>query len=231
MTTLQDGDGMPSHLLFTMVDITDRKNTESRQSRLMAELDHRVKNTLASVLSLAELSVAQSESMQEFIQTYSSRIRSLARMHEALAARRWTGIDFERLVRLTVPGDGSRPSSHILIGGDEIEISPASASPLCMTLHELTTNAMKHGALSHPNGELEVKWLLRADDVVHIQWRERRGPKITAPPTPGFGMSLVRGFIEHELHGSAHFDFAPDGLICDLKVPVASTQRPTRTAG
>ncbi|MFG0328965.1 MAG: PAS domain S-box protein [Phycisphaerales bacterium] len=201
------------------LDITERKEWERRQRLMMDELDHRVKNTLASVIALAEQTVAQSNDLPSFGETFFGRIRSLAKTHEALAASKWSGVDLADVLRIVLRAylDSNPPRLHLQ--GDSVRLPAAAAAPVTLAIHELTTNASKYGALSRATGEIDIHWSHEADGSVHLQWTERGGPEITEPPRPGFGVSLIEGLIEYELSGTARMRFDRAGLRCELSIP------------
>lgn len=206
--------------IFAFVrDITERKRADDRQRLMMAELDHRVKNTLAAVIALAEQTTAHADSLEDFSATYLARLRSLARTHEALAASKWSGIELQEAVRLLVLPYVSPEDKRLVVTGENVRFSAEAASPICMTLHELTTNAVKYGALSEHGGRLDISWTIEDNGSVLFSWRESNGPKVRAPRNPGLGMVLIRGFIEHELRGGVDIDFAPEGFRCTLTIP------------
>ncbi|MCP3902524.1 MAG: PAS domain S-box protein [Planctomycetes bacterium] len=203
----------------SMTDISDRKRNERRQRLMMSELDHRVKNNLASVVYLADQTCATSESLDVFRKTFTGRIKSLLRTHEALAEARWDGVRLEEVVRLTLEPYTEHGHPRVEIRGRPLRLEARASGPITMSLHELVTNAVKHGALSEPGGRLEVAWEAQKDGRVRLLWRERGGPPADAPAGSGLGLSLIEGFIKHELRGAVEFDFAPEGLTCTMYFP------------
>ena len=161
-----------TRLMWLTTDITERRASEARQQLMMAELDHRVKNMLASMVSLAEQTATGTYSLEEFLDRYIGRLRSLARTHEALAATKWSGIDLGEVVQLTVLPYADTASGNITVAGDEVRLPPEAAAPVCLSFHELTTNAIKHGSLSSGRGHLDLRWHVEADRVL-IDWIER----------------------------------------------------------
>ncbi|MBC7834119.1 MAG: PAS domain-containing protein [Phycisphaerales bacterium] len=234
---LRASSGRATRMIGSMQDITERKLTERRQRLLMQELDHRVKNTLAAVMSISENTVATSDSPQEFARAFSGRIQALARTHEALARSRWTGVDLgETVLHTLTPYTANGAPSHT-IQGHNLILPARAAAPVCMALHELATNAMKYGSLSVPTGNVAVSWeigpgpsrsgekgepLAPADSSrwLRLRWVESGGPPVTPPTKRGFGMSIAEGMITYELRGVVDFEFPPAGLVCNLLIPL-----------
>jgi PAS domain S-box-containing protein len=204
----------------SLTDITARKEAEAHRMFLMRELDHRVKNNLAAVLSLTERTAALSRSVDELRESLTGRIRALARLHQALASKDWKGVTLEELVRLSLDAFMRTEPARVTTRGEDLLLPARAGSPLCMALHELTTNAAKYGALSTPHGSLGVTWSCTDDHEVHLTWRESGGPRVERPDRHGFGISLIRGLIEYELGGRVELDFPPHGLECRMRVPL-----------
>lgn len=219
---ITDPDGNTTQLLGVAVDITERKLAQERQALMVRELDHRVKNNLFSVQALAEQTAHSAKSVEDFVRAFSGRIRSLAVAHEALAQAHWEGAELGELLRRLLEPYGNLTPKRITFTGDPVVLSPAMAPPLCMALHELATNAVKYGALSTPQGSVDIRWTLR-DDRLLIEWHERGGPPVTQPHHHGFGTDLVNGVTRHQLRGDVQFQFDPAGVSCSINVPL---QRP-----
>jgi PAS domain S-box-containing protein len=204
-------------------DITERKRAEELQRLLIGELNHRVKNTLATVQSIANQTVRRARSPSEFAASFSGRIRALARAHTLLSLNAWLGSDIVKLVEdqlLIEEIEDERVSAS----GPSIMLQAQLALHLALVLHELATNARKYGALSVPDGRLSVTWQVRSDPTrtLVLTWQERNGPRVQVPSTHGFGSSL----IEHSLQsygGQAHVDYAADGLRCLIVMPLPET--------
>lgn len=197
---------------------SEQKRGLARQRLMMSELDHRVKNTLAAILSLADLTMMTTSSMESFSKTFGGRIRAMARTHEALASKRWEGVDLAELVALTVaPISNQRLNAH----GPDVLVPSRASSPLCMALHELGTNAAKYGAIHQPAGRIEIIWEVSEDQVLTIHWRESGVPGICTPSRIGFGTELIRGAIAHELGGSVGMSYEPPGFGCSMTIPLA----------
>lgn len=215
-------------VLGVLIDVSDRKRAEQQQRLMMAELDHRVKNNLATVISLLEQTGRTSRSLQEFQQTFHGRLQALARMHKSLSRTHWEGVGLHALVTQTLEAYQSSPPGRVEIIGDDVSLPARAASPIAMAIHELATNAVKYGSLSVPQGRVRVEWSLRDDDQpgqahILLRWSESGGPPITESPTPGFGTELIQGGIAYELHGEARIEFSPEGVSCTMTIPLAIT--------
>jgi two-component sensor histidine kinase len=190
---------------------------------MMSELDHRVKNNLATVISLLEQTGRTAKSQADFHQTFLGRLQALARMHKALSRTHWEGVGLRPLVSQTLEAYQSDHPGRVQISGDDVTLPARAASPLAMALHELATNAVKYGALSVPQGSVRVEWTLAdAEGVPHLSllWTESGGPAVTPPEESGFGSELIQGGIAYELHGEARIEFDPRGVRCYMNIPL-----------
>lgn len=224
---LRDELGRPTRMIGIVQDITDRKEHERRQTLLMHELDHRVKNNLAAVLSLADQSLAAATSLDEFRRSFTGRVAALARTHAMLARGRWESIELGALISAMLdPYLGGAPQRAGL-HGSPVRLPARVASPLSMALHELATNAAKYGALSSAGGRVEVTWVVVDRECVQIRWVESGGPAVNTLAKPGFGTQLIQGVIGYELSGNVQIRYQQSGLECDMAVPL---DRPKRSA-
>jgi PAS domain S-box-containing protein len=213
-------------VLGVLIDISDRKRAEQQQRLMMAELDHRVKNNLATIISLLEQTGRTSKNLQDFQQTFHGRLQALARMHKSLSRTHWEGVGLRTLVTQTLEAYQSSPPGRVEIVGDDVSLPARAASPIAMAIHELATNAVKYGSLSVPHGRVRVEWSLHEDGEIgqpHVllRWSESGGPPVTEPPSPGFGTELIQGGIAYELHGEARIEFKPEGVCCTMTIPLA----------
>lgn len=200
-----------------LLDTTEQRQAEQRQRLLMQELDHRVKNNLASVLALLDQTAASSGDINEFRSKFANRVKAMARTHEMLARSKWTGVELTDIVRLSLAPHLVEQADRVRIAGESIVVRPRPAMPLALALHELATNALKYGSLSRPDGRVHVQWT-RSDGSLTIQWSESGGPQVVEPGQFGTGLRLVRGLVEFELGGSAQFRFSPEGLVCSVSL-------------
>jgi two-component sensor histidine kinase len=199
-----------------LMDLTDRKEAEDRLRLLAREVDHRANNLLAAVQSVVNLT--QAEDVPGFRERIRGRLRALANAHRLLAENRWTGAGLAQVV-----GEELEPygGGHVRFEGPDAQLAPSVAQALAVALHELATNAAKHGSLSTPQGWTVVTWSGPDQErVVHMTWLEEGGPSPSSPARPGFGMTLLaRAFAGHR-GGSVELDWRPEGLCCRLTFPV-----------
>jgi PAS domain S-box-containing protein len=219
--TLRDSDGNLVRWVGTCTDVTERKQAEDRQRVLMAELDHRVKNTLAKVQAMAWQTMRTTRSPDEFNDAFGARLQALARAHDMLnrAGQDWASL--EETVREALGPLAGREEGRTTISGEPVRLSGRSVLTLSIVLHELATNAAKHGALSRPEGRVDVVWH-RGGEEVSLVWTEGGGPTVAAPTRRGFGLRLISDSISYELGGEAAFDFSPGGLMCTIRLPVSA---------
>ncbi len=204
-------------------DITERKQSEQLQRVLFDELNHRVKNTLATIQAIASQSLRSAQSPSGFVTSFTGRLQALGRAHDLLVERKMKGADLMEIVREQV-AIGSFDGSRIHSSGPPVTLDPRSAVQVGLVLHELATNARKYGALSTANGTLAIDWTLSGDGrLLDLSWEERGGPTLEGPVTRGFGTTLIQKTIE-SLGGTAALDFPPGGVICDIRLPLGTAE-------
>jgi two-component sensor histidine kinase/DNA-binding response OmpR family regulator len=209
-----DADGRVVRISGVTVDITERKEAEARLVLLAREVDHRARNALAVIQSIIRLT--RGKSVEEYVAAIEGRIKALARAHTLLSDSRWEGADLATLVGEEL--DPYRAADKVTIAGPDISLHPSTAQGLALALHELATNAAKHGALSSVNGKLSLTWQLRPDALV-LNWAEIGGPPVGQPATKSFGLRVIRASIEQQLNGEVTFDWDPNGLQCSFSIP------------
>ncbi len=220
---LKDSDGVVVRVMGVAQDISDRKQVERLQALMVQELDHRVKNNLAAVISIAQQTAARVESVEDFETALTGRIRSMGIAHEMLAKARWEGVHLgDMLVRILAPYRLDQPGCIELTGPD-ITLPAAIATPICMVVHELAVNAVKYGSLSDSDGKVRVCWQRDDGEPAHLQltWREAGGPPVSTPTRKGRGTMLIERMIGYQLHGKASIEFEPSGVECSIAVPLA----------
>ncbi len=225
-TPLHDAAGRLVGAVNMLVDISERKQAETRQKLLVDELNHRVKNTLATVQSLASQTARRAQSPDAFREDLEGRLIALSRAHDQLSQRNWEHADLREIALASLAPYNREAGDAITVSGEPIVLTPKSALTFAMIFHELATNAAKYGALSQPDGRLALDWKAErngAGPKLRVRWRESGGPAVAPPTRRGFGSMLVERGIEAELGGVARLDFAPAGLSCNIEVPLANT--------
>ena len=199
-------------------DITRRKQAQERQDLLIAELDHRVKNVLARVRAVIRHTRRRCRTVDEFVEALDGRIQSIAASHTLLSQSRWSGAGLTDLIRHQLAPYTT--DSNTAVDGPDVMLTSAQAQAVAMVIHELATNAAKHGALSGPDGRVSVSWERTGADAtatLTITWREHGGKQIAAPVRSGYGLGLIRDLIPHELGGTVDLRFQPDGAHCKIE--------------
>jgi two-component sensor histidine kinase len=210
-----------SGCVITMVDLSQRKAAERQQLLLMHELDHRVKNTLALVLSISSRTLSAEETLEGFQKAFTGRIQALAATHTLLADKSWADLSVRELLTAELAPYVDASSDRLGIEGLDFDITPRAAIALGLVLHELATNAVKYGALSTEAGRISVRALPRAPDgkSVTLEWQEQGGPVVSAPSRKGFGHTVIGRSLRYSPHGGAELDFTPTGLACRVFIP------------
>ncbi len=227
---VRDAAGSISRIRGITMDVTERKESEDRQSLLAREVDHRTKNALAVVHAV--VSLTRADGIQQFSAAVEGRLQALARAHSLLSDSCWHGAKIVDLVqgemaaqRMIAP---SGAAGRIRMSGRSLTLHPSTVQALAMALHELSANAVRHGALSVPSGSLQVTWEQCGDDLA-LRWTESGGPCPSAPMREGridddpiqegLGLRIVRASVETQLCGNIDFDWRPEGLVCVIRVP------------
>jgi two-component sensor histidine kinase len=203
-------------------EITENVLAAQRQKLMIDELNHRVKNTLATVQSIAIQTARSNTDPASFAETFQSRIMALSHTHNLLTQSHWEGADLRAILEHETEAYGH---TRISLNGPPVSLEPAVVLSLGMIFHELATNAAKYGALHTPEGRLLIDWALADQRApkLKLSWREMGGPKVTAPDRRGFGSRLIERNIRHDLAGEIDLVYAPDGLIAELTVPLDRT--------
>ena len=227
-STLRDAaDGRAVRVVGVAIDVTERREAEERLRLLAREVDHRAKNALAVVQ--AALRLTPKEDAARYAQAVEGRVNNLARVHNLLAEGRWTGARLRQLAEgelapfLPAREGAAGRAPRVVLDGPSVLLGPSAAQAIAMALHELATNATKHGALSAPGGVVRLAWLLdHPAGLLRIRWTETGGPVIAGPPERrGFGSRVVEGTIRDQLGGAVRRDWTPSGLDCALDVPLS----------
>jgi PAS domain S-box-containing protein len=200
-------------------DITERKRAEERQRLLTAEIDHRAKNLLAAIQAMVLLTKRDAVSVSDFARTLVGRLHALGRAHDLLARDKWTGVSLHDVLKSEFQAYAGRDSARFSIVGADARLGARAAQTLSLALHELTTNAAKHGALSVPEGRVEIQSAINGQEL-RLTWTETGGPEVRLPSSQGFGSVIVERSIAHELGGDAELQFEPSGLRCEMRIPL-----------
>jgi two-component sensor histidine kinase len=203
-------------------DITEEKREEERKNMLMAELDHRVRNILSSVLAIASQSAHDDSTIGGFLDAFTGRVNALAHAHTLLSRSGWQGASVLNLIRnALVPYEGN---GNVKTDGEPVLLRPGASQLCAMALHELATNAAKYGALSSSNGSVAVSWAIAdgrsKDRKLVVDWRESGGPKVVEPARRGFGTMVLQEMLKYELNADVKTTFAPKGLTCRISIPL-----------
>ena len=206
-------------------DVTERKQAERLQHLLVEELNHRVKNTLATVQAIASQSLLRARSPADFSASFEGRIQALAKAHTLLTETRFQGAEVMELVREQVRL-GTANDSRISCSGPVLVLDAQTTVHLALVLHELATNARKYGALSVPAGHLSVTWEMRTNGGRNLllHWKESDGPTVSAPSTRGFGSTLIEQTLQTH-GGEASIHYGAHGVTCDIRLPLPKEAR------
>jgi len=203
----------------------ERRRAEDNLHLLVAELSHRVKNTLATVLSIAQQTIRGSETLEAFEPTFIGRVMALSEAHGLLFKTHWTATQLKDVVDRTFAPLGRGQGTDYTAQGPLVMLNPRATLTLSMVLHELAANAIKYGAFSQPGGRVDIVWTATQsasgdEKLLALVWRELGGPKVRNPEHRGFGTRLLERSASYELGGEVSLEFAPEGVRCTLRFPV-----------
>ena len=209
-----------------------RQQSSIRDS-LTRELNHRVKNTLANVLSIISLTRRRADTVEEFAEGLDGRVRALSATHDLLTQSEWGTVALREVIEAELAPYARAEEHDVEMTGPVVELAPNDALSIGLALHELATNAAKYGAFSQAGGRVRIDWVVMRNDVAQIEWREIGGPPIdpAARRRRGFGMELIEKIVAHELRSPVDLRFDPDGVRCTLMVPVRERGRFAIRAG
>ncbi|MDV2986907.1 HWE histidine kinase domain-containing protein [Methylorubrum thiocyanatum] len=221
ITPVRDADGRITNWVSAQRDVTQRRAFEDRQALMVRELHHRVKNTLATVQAVLNATMRSSVTMAEFSQAFGGRIVSLARTHALITEDEAQVASFEGLLRAELgPYD---EGGRVTLEGPRLRLPSELAVPVSMALHELTTNALRHGALGHPGGRVVVTWRIEdgpAGPWLAWTWNEHDGPPPTLPTREGFGTRLLNKILTAQVAAEVDVAFESDGLRVHVRLPL-----------
>jgi PAS domain S-box-containing protein len=216
-------DGSIAQLSVTR-DVTERRRAEEHQQLLINELNHRVKNTLATVQSIAAQTLRNASTVAEAKDALEGRLLALSRAHDVLTRENWEGAGLREIAIEAVEPYSNSSENRLHMKGPEVRLPPRMALALAMALQELATNAVKYGALSNATGQIQIGWKIEHKDGLprlHLDWTESGGPPVKAPKRRGFGTRLIERSLAQDLDGEVRIDFVPTGLVCKVDAPIA----------
>jgi two-component sensor histidine kinase len=207
-------------------DISAEKKAERHQRLLIHELNHRVKNTLAIVQSIAAQTFRGEDSAGQK-RAFEARLAALSGAHNVLTEQSWEAASMVELVRQAAGSGCGADPERVEVSGPDLRLEPRTAVSLAMALHELCTNAMKYGALSVPGGRVSVRWAIEEQGGgkrLLLDWQESGGPPVSAPSERGFGTRMIERALAAELGGTARIEFAPGGVVCRVDAPLPGAE-------
>ncbi len=240
-----DADDNLTHIMGTCADVTQRHLAQQRQEVLIGELNHRVKNSLACVMAIMDQSHPGHRSVDDYIEVVTARVMALARIHERLSANKWEGVGLAPLIAGEL--EPYRNADNTSIKGPDVVLAADPAQAIALTVHELATNAAKHGAWKRDGGRVLVTWRLENETdgeqpgkkatldspdrrVLRLEWQEQTDWDIDTKPTSGFGVNTIRNLLRFELNAEVTLDFTPRGVRCTIVIPVAKLASRTAAA-
>lgn len=228
ISATRDAEGIITGASLIVRDISERMRARERQAVLIQELNHRVKNTLASVQSIAAQTLDHNPDPQAFLTAFQMRLAALSRSHNLLAQTEWQGSELHKVLLEEVRAHIGATSERLEIDGPDVLLGPKATLAFAMAFHELATNSAKYGALSTPNGRLTVKWRVTVDETsqLHFEWRESGGPLVEPPTRRGMGSRLIERGLTYELGGEAKLHYDPNGVRYELRTPMKGLEAP-----
>jgi PAS domain S-box-containing protein len=199
-------------------DITERVQHHAQITLLGREAEHRAKNVLATVLATIELT--QAGTADGFKRAIKGRIQALANAHNLFVEPSWTGAELRDLVAQELSPYCRDGDTRARIEGANVSLDPTTAQTIAVCVHELTTNAAKYGALSLPEGRVQIEWSRAADERLVVRWTETNGPPVEQPTREGFGMRAIEAVIRGQLNGDVRFDWRAEGLVCEIELTI-----------
>ncbi|HKR88379.1 MAG TPA: HWE histidine kinase domain-containing protein [Phenylobacterium sp.] len=221
---LHAADGRMLRVTGVFDDVTERRRAEKRQRLLINELNHRVKNTLATVQSIAAQTLRSAPDLPRAREAFEARLLALAAAHDLLTAESWHGARLSDVVASAMAPFETVRRPQISRSGPAVWLTAQRALALSMALHELATNAVKYGALSIPEGRVTIRWTVSDHHRLTLSWVENDGPPVRPAERSGFGTRLLQRSLARELGGDVVFTFAPEGVRCEIHCTIADTR-------
>ncbi|AWN42750.1 hypothetical protein DK389_22400 [Methylobacterium durans] len=228
-------DGQPLSMAGVSIDITDRKRSDEHRALLAGELNHRVKNSMATMQSIAYQTLRNAASLDDARVTLEARLQSLAAAHDVLTRASWEGATLAEIVDGGLQAFRNGSAGRFKVGGPKVWLTPRLSLAFVMALHELATNAVKYGALSNDKGRVILNWdIVDGSQPPHLwlRWEELGGPPVVAPTRTGFGTRMIERALASELGGTAEIEYRPRGVVFTLEAPLPerSTHAPASSA-
>jgi two-component system CheB/CheR fusion protein len=217
-------DNFIAGVVITFIDVTAITRAEERQRLLLAELQHRVRNTLGVVRSIARRSAETSTTVEEYAAHLDGRLNAFARTQALVTRDPEGGVDLEYLVVEELLAYNAREGEQMRVSGPAVRFQPKAAETFALAIHELATNALKYGALSQSTGRIEISWRIedsRAPAQLVFEWSERGGPEVKEPARKGFGAELLERTLSFDLKGQTTMAFNPAGFQCTITIPLS----------
>lgn len=214
----------------SFVDLTDHKQEQAQSRMLIDELNHRVKNTLATVQSIVWQALRNTSDPEAIREGIEARLFALSRSHDLLTRENWEGAGLLDLIKAALEpfGVANGRSERFLITGRNIRVPPKAALALGIAFHELATNAVKYGAFSNNAGSVLISWTIEPSlegNRLLLRWQEKDGPPVTPPSRKGFGSRVIERGLAHELDGTVDLDYPTDGVVCTINFPAPNGAR------
>ena len=218
----RDANGKPLVMMGVSIDITDSKQSADHTRLLLRELNHRVKNTLAMIQSVARQTIRQNPDPKDFIEAFSGRLRTISDAHVLLADRDWSGVQLYEVIASQLGPKFKTNPDRAEVRGDDVTLPADHALGLGLILHELTTNAHRHGAWSGPAGTVNIDWQIKPEPTrgLALTWRESGGPTVSAPAEYGLGAKLIERSLAKVLDSEVALSFEPSGVVARVWMPL-----------
>jgi two-component sensor histidine kinase len=209
-------------------DITEAKQSAENTRLLLRELNHRVKNTLAMIQSLARQTLRRASDPSQFIESFGGRLRAVSDAHTLLSDKDWTGVRLWDLVQKQVAPYAQARPDQLVASGPDIDLPADHALGLALVLHELATNAARVGALSIPEGQVNIAWEVRSvgETRLLMRWKETGGPEVSPPEVTGFGSILIARSLDKVLTSEVNLVYPRDGVEATISIPLPGPERP-----
>lgn len=221
-----DADGAPLSMAGVTLDVTERKRGEEHRALLAEELNHRVKNSMATIQSIANQTLTHATSLAEARTAFNARLQSLSAAHDILTRDAWEGATLAEIAEEALRPFRSGAGTRFTIGGPPIRLPPRLALAFVMALHELATNAAKYGALSDDRGRVLLTWEVTGDARLRLRWEETGGPPVSTPARRGFGSRMIERVLAAEIGGTAEVEYRPGGVVARVEAPLPEAGLP-----